>query len=194
MRRERRGVVQTALAIAVVVVAGVAEAGQNALPRVRALDGAARKLLSDARSRSNTVRDLEAALKPTDVVVYVRFGWRDTGEPEANLRWVSESAGLRYVVVKLSNELNPDRRIEMLAHELHHATEIADATWVHGEADLRTLYRRIGHSTDINETAFETEAARDVQRRARREAFGLGPSVAAVPSLQTLARPLVIPK
>jgi hypothetical protein len=151
----------------------VCAAGAESLPRVRPLDAYSVKLLQDGRARSATVRDLERRLEATDVVVYVTSAWRQAGEPDACLRWVSTSAGLRYVVVKVGLDLAPQTRIELLGHELHHATEVAGASWVRSAVDVRELFTEIGHPT-VRQDTYETEAARLVGLRIRRDLFEAG--------------------
>ena len=154
--------------------AAVAHAEQVPLPRIRPVDELAAAVLASARARSATVRRLEAIIGRSDVVVYVALGWREPGEAQASLRWVSEAAGLRYLVVKLCHDLPPDLRLEMLAHELHHATEVADATWVNSADEMRQLYQRIGRATSYQGVTFETSGAREVQMQAHRESTASG--------------------
>ena len=58
-------------------------------------------------------------------------------------------------------------RIGLLAHELQHAVELADAPEVRDDEGVRQLYRRIGSASDPDH--FETAAARRIERAVRME-------------------------
>jgi hypothetical protein len=161
------------LGVSLLMVSPVLAKRGESLPHLRSLDTYSASLLADGRQRSATVRELERRLEASDVVVYVTSPWRQAGEPEASLRWVSASAGLRYVVIKVGLDLAPHARIELLGHELHHAREVADALWVHNDVDMRALFTDIGRETLTRDT-YETEGARFAQLRVRRDLFEAG--------------------
>lgn len=155
------------LAVSWLAVAATAAAAD--LPRVRPLDPHATELLRRARMQSPTVRDLEGQLAASDVVVYVRCEWLSAGQPVGALRWVSATPGLRYVLVTVGLDLPLGRRIAVLGHELHHATEVAAAPWVRTPVGLRALFGEIGRRTSQDGVMYETDAARDTERRVHRE-------------------------
>lgn len=145
------------------------------LPRVRAVDDCATSLLAMARLQSATVRALEAQLAPHDLVAYVACAWRQAGQPDASLRWVSRTPQFRYVLLTIGLDLSLARRIELLGHEMHHANEVATAAWVGSERELAALFGEIGRRTSRVAT-FETEGARAVELQVRREMYGGTPA------------------
>ncbi|HEY3886296.1 MAG TPA: hypothetical protein VGL62_13865, partial [Vicinamibacterales bacterium] len=62
---------------------------------------------------------------------------------------------------------NPDDTIALVAHELRHAIEIADASEATDQSGIERLYRRIGRPSGPH--AYETDAAIATQRQVRRE-------------------------
>lgn len=157
------------------IAATAAAVSAAELPRVRALDPHAAELIRRARIQSATVRDLEQTLAASDLVAYVRCAWMTPGQPDGTLRWVSATPQLRYVLVTIGLDLPLGRRIEMLGHELHHATEVASAPWVRSPGGMRSLFSQIGRRTS-QEGTYETDAARDTERRVRRDmGEALGP-------------------
>jgi hypothetical protein len=155
------------------------------LPRVRPVDPCAISTLEQARLQSATVRELEDRLAAGNIVAYVACEWRAAGQPDGSLRWVSRTPQFRYVLVTVGRDMLLTRRIEMLGHELHHATEIAAEPWVADEASLRSLFTRIGRRTSWAEN-YETDGARGVERRVRHELVSGVPAEAA--SLKTWPR------
>jgi hypothetical protein len=123
--------------------ASSAPAPDGTHPRVRPDDGCAKEILWEGTQSSPTVARLVAAIEASDVVVYVRcgVGLRRHGL----LTFVAHGGPLTYVLIRVeAGQLETDR-VATLAHELTHATEVAEARPpLQTEADLETLYRRIG--------------------------------------------------
>jgi len=176
------------LAVALVLGAATAVAAHEVAPRVRALDECASRVVTSARRQSATVRDLERRLGLTDVVAYVRCFWPNGGEPDAYLSWVSATPETRYVLLSVAQPLPPWRRTEMLGHEMQHALEVAEASWVRSDEDLERLYGDIGRRTRASRACFETAAAQAVEWAVRRDLAqtptGSGPAVEAVAGLR----------
>jgi len=84
---------------------------------------------------------------------------------------MAAAQGYRYL--RVSVKVTGRRRIGIpaLAHELQHAVEIAQAGDVRDERTLADLFRRIGWQSERRVSVFETEAARVVEERVRRELF-----------------------
>jgi hypothetical protein len=111
---------------------------------IRTTDDRLRRLLDQGRRTSPTFRALVQRLLDSDVVVYL---WCDATRErvtDGRLTLVSAAGGLRYVVVRLVPLTSPERQIAIMAHELRHAVEIADAPDVVDDASLHRAYRRIG--------------------------------------------------
>jgi hypothetical protein len=135
-------------------------------PRVRAASPLMRSIITDTAARSATVRDLIARLEDTDVIVYVEL----TASPRipiARTSLVTTSPTVRYLRIGINASVPFPDVPPMLAHELQHAVEIAEAPGVVDDAAVRRLFRRIGRTSGGDR--FETEAARDVEWIVRRE-------------------------
>jgi hypothetical protein len=74
----------------------------------------------------------------------------------------------RYLRVQVAVTMNPDEMISIIAHELRHAIEVADAPDVRNETGLVKLYERIGRKSGVPH-CYETDAAQDAARHVRRE-------------------------
>ena len=77
------------------------------------------------------------------------------------LQFVVRAGGRRLLRITIDERLAADRRAAALAHELQHAAEIADATFVVDQASFAALYREIGHESggDPHTNCFETPEA-----------------------------------
>lgn len=170
----RRQPLRVFAATTILCAAAIVNTAAAELPRVRAADECAASLLDLARLQSPTVRRLEAQLEPGNLVAYVACVWRAAGQPDAHLRWVSSTPQYRYVLLTIGLDLSLARRVELLGHELRHANEVADATWVSSERDLLALYSNIGRRTSRQAT-FETEDARAIELQVRHEVGGGAP-------------------
>jgi hypothetical protein len=149
-----------------------AAAPSSATTHVRPLTPSAAALVAEASERSSIVRDQLHALALTDVVVYVSDSMNSSGdEPHASLMFVSQAAGLRYLLVQIDRwKRTPPDRIVSLAHELQHALEVAAAPHVKSSADLALLYRHIGWEGKSGR--FESNGAVSASRRVRNELAG----------------------
>jgi hypothetical protein len=86
---------------------------------------------------------------------------------------MGSGGGYRYVRVALHPELNQDLMIAGLAHELQHVLEVIQNPEVTSEPALTALYQRIGRSNRTSGSiGWETEEARSVATRVRRELLG----------------------
>ncbi|HEY3383695.1 MAG TPA: hypothetical protein VGK32_18175 [Vicinamibacterales bacterium] len=157
-----------ALLVATSVQAAHASDGE---PHLRGLSPGARRVIQEALERSAVFRGLSRRLANTDVVVYVTEQI-PTGvavsDVHANLRYLTSTGGLRFVLVWVDRwNVTPDTRIELLGHELQHALEVAAAPEVKDAASLAACYRRIGYESQSGR--FETKAARTVSHRIRQD-------------------------
>jgi hypothetical protein len=145
--------------------AAVPEASGNA--GVRPLTRGAAALLEDGARRSPLMRSQLALLGASDLVVYLTEAFEvEAGEPKGRLQFVSAAAGRRYVIVCLARwKMSWNDRLVLLAHELQHAVEVADAPEVADVSSFRDLYTRIGWQ--LRPGHFETEAARQATVRMR---------------------------
>jgi hypothetical protein len=142
-----------------------------ATPHLRPESADARELLRDASARSSTVRALVDRLERSDVVAYIRFTRFADTTLEGRVSFLARAGGVRYVVIELACARMRTPRMAILAHELQHAVEIADAASIVGTRTLAQHYLRIGvRLTDaFHHETFETRTALDTAAQVRRE-------------------------
>lgn len=136
-----------------------------------------RSLVADAADRSPTFRQLLDRLERSDLIVYVRVQHFPSAHLEGRIGFVTGAgprSGRRILLIELACPRTLTQQAATLAHELHHASEIADAPWVTGPGPLADYYRRIGEPAAApgHGAAFETRAARDTAARVQREIAG----------------------
>ncbi|HYN06181.1 MAG TPA: hypothetical protein VES67_02220 [Vicinamibacterales bacterium] len=135
--------------------------------RVRTNDIASASLLEEALRRSPTIRQLEAEIQTSDVVVMLAL----TNDQSVRGRTQFSSAhdGVRIVITRISTFLIQDERLAVLGHELQHVGEIAAAPEVRDEAAIGRLFERIGDRTSWSRESYETTAAIEIERRVLNE-------------------------
>ena len=100
--------------------------------------------LREGVARSATVRDLIGGLNGSDVIVYVASrGKMRTGFSAYLSHQIVTAGSHRYLKVFVSRELARDRLAGVIAHELQHAREVADAAGVRSSGDMRALFKRL---------------------------------------------------
>ena len=145
-----------------------------AAPHLRPDGAELRALVADTRVRSATFRQLVDRIEQSDLIVYVRTQHFATARLEGRIGFVRGTAGAtsaRILLVELACPRSAAAQAETLAHELHHAAEIAEAAWVRDASSLEAYYRRIGEEVAPLEhgVAFETPAARAIAAIVRQE-------------------------
>lgn len=138
-------------------------------PHIRALDPAGAALIADAQQKSATVRNLFKKLEASDVVAYVRVVPAPEGTPEAGFSFVGMSKAARFVMASISTELPADRRIELLAHELQHAVDVAGIAWVTNNLQFQKYMNLNGWRDASTAVGYETASACRAERQARKE-------------------------
>jgi hypothetical protein len=161
--------VRALLCLAILGSAGVVEAISIDAPirRVRPATVRAKTLLETALRDSPTVQALAASIAASDLIVIVEFAPIHSGA-RAVTRLVTVTAHGRFLRVTLGALTPYFDQIPLLAHELQHAVELAQAPSVRDEAGMRALYARIGIRT-TGPQSFETIDARRAEAQARRE-------------------------
>jgi hypothetical protein len=144
---------------------------RSPLRRVRAADRHAGRVLAEGMRRSRTFASLVAAVQKTDVIVYVESVHRLPAKMGGRLLLQGAAGADRYLRVQVLASLRANDAIEIVAHELRHALEVADESSVVDDAGLTTLYRRIGYSSFGGHT-YDTHAARMTSHIVRREIGG----------------------
>jgi hypothetical protein len=162
--------------VAFVVVLFVAPSVQSAPadPHIRTLDRSLKKTIGEGVARSQTFARIVDGLERSNVVVYVGFNAQVPPGLGGLTTFLTSSGTWRYVRIAICPRLSAFQRIAMVAHELHHALEIASSPEVHDRRSLRALYTAIGEPSNCPSECFETTsaigAANDVDRELRRAA------------------------
>jgi hypothetical protein len=139
---------------------------------LRTTDDRLRRLLVLGTRTSPTLRALVRRLIDSDVVVYLWCDRAVTAPADGRLTFVSAVGGYRYVVVRLVRFHSRERQIALMAHELRHAVEIADAPDVVSAESLEREYKRIGFMSSTptgDRRTFDTHAAVDAGRQVLNE-------------------------
>jgi hypothetical protein len=136
-------------------------------PNVRPLQPVGHALIAYGSARSETFRTLLRRLEQSDVVVYVDVGAGLPTGAHGLTRFVGASAGRRYVHVWITARYSYPVMVALLAHELHHAVELADAPHVRTQADVRAHYRAAGVRVAGN--CYDSETAIAIGQIVRRE-------------------------
>ena len=139
--------------------------------RVRPLDHWADETVNCGLTRSALVRELVDELEQSDLIVHVQTITTLPSGIAGQTRLTGDAGISRYVRIQLDRNLMPDERASVLAHELHHAIEIARST-ARNDDGIRALYERIGHTAG-SQRIFETPGAREAGARAWYQLRGL---------------------
>jgi hypothetical protein len=137
------------------------------LRHIRPLDSVATDLVSSGSRASSTLTQLVAALdRAPGLVIYVST--TSALDRRGSIVFVSRASGVTYLLVRVCTRQVGADRIAVLAHELEHAAEIAQAASpITSEADLQRLYAGIG--LDSSGQHLESTAAVRAERAVHRE-------------------------
>jgi hypothetical protein len=132
-----------------------------------------RSLATRAAERSPIVRELIDRLDQSSVIVYLRHRVFGPVTVDGWIGLLSASSTHRFLVIELACDRGELTQMATLAHELHHALEIAGEPSVVDIPTLMRFYARVGSALPpIGVTmTFETRGAADTGARARRELF-----------------------
>ncbi len=171
------------------------------IPHIRSTHHELLRLLADGCRRSRTLDTLVKRIEQSDLLVYLEWGSDVPLSLRAYLRLAGAGPVHRYLRIKVKIPARDETVLLLLAHELQHAAEVADAPDVRTEADLDTLYRRIG---DDSGAGWDSKAARDIgpivraelrnaNRAEQRQARSHVPSAEPLPQPpDTAANPLAL--
>jgi hypothetical protein len=157
-------------AVTMALAAG-AEAGPKlrGVTRIHPVNDQAAALLTDARQQSETVRNLIKQLDEGNVVVFVQVVPPVADGPLSTMRFLGATSVTRLVLIQVAECDAPCRRAELLGHELQHANEVAEATWVADDSDLQRMLKLRGYLDSGSARRYETPAARLAERSVRRD-------------------------
>lgn len=139
--------------------------------RIRSSERRINTLLAQGVRRSRSFADLVARIHRTDVIVYVETSQHLTGDTVGRILMQTTAGGQRYLRVQVRAMMQGDHVIAVVAHELHHALEVAGDKSVVDEVTLAELYRRIGHAS-TGAHGYDTDGARAAGIRVRDELAG----------------------
>ena len=133
---------------------------------IRTDDPQLRLAIESGIARSETFKALVTALDSSDVVVYVEPKVRMPIGLQAYLAHQMAKVGKHRVLrIVVSVDLHGDTLISILAHELQHALEVADAPTVRSDHALSVMFRDTKRQCQV----CETERAQQIQTIVLRE-------------------------
>jgi hypothetical protein len=144
---------------------------QAPIPHLRPETSGLRSLTTRAAERSPIVRELIDQLDQSSVIVYLRHRVFGPVAVDGQIGLLSASSTHRFLVIELGCDRSELTQMATLAHELHHALEIAGEPSVVDIPSLMRFYRRVGSALQpigIKMT-FETQGAADTGARVRHE-------------------------
>jgi len=151
------------VAIVVLTTIGIGRVTAAAQSRVRPTFPRARKALEAGRARSPTLRSLVDTIDRSNVIVHIVDGSCPGPRTRACTTFVAQSGGSRYLRITIAEFLPPEAIIVVLAHELQHIAEIAEAPEVNSGGKLATLFAHAGWSAGHG--SFESRRAIDLSTR-----------------------------
>lgn len=133
--------------------------------RVRSVEPDVAQLLRDGRQKSPGLERLIRTIDDSDLLVYLFFRWMSLSTVGGYLEVVGAANGQRVVFIFINPALSPAHATAMIAHELQHAVEIANAPEVVDHASLVRHYERIGMRTRLGllSESYDTAAARAIE-------------------------------
>jgi hypothetical protein len=151
--------------------ATASESSSFSSTRVRAETAGMRQLIADGVAGSAAFRALVSIVEQSDLVVYVRCRLFPEHELRGRLGFLSAAGGYRYAVIEVSCYQPYSAQLEILAHELQHAVEVASAPWVVDAKTFERFYAAAGElvSSSGGTKMYETCAAVERAARVRRE-------------------------
>ena len=154
----------------VVIGLSLAVMAQASSPSVRSVEPEIQALIEKGIARSETFRSLIAKLAGSDVIVYIESKIIRQGLVGSTSHRVIVRGGYRYVRLAIDPHGPDARLIAVIAHELQHAIEIAQAPEVGRSETAEGLFRRIGFRFGCPQaTCYETKDATIVERLVRDE-------------------------
>ena len=128
--------------------------------------------------RSPTFRQIVDRLEQSDVIVEVQCGQFTGSIFAGRTALLAAQPNVRYLLVEIACPMTSVPALHIVAHELRHALEIADASWVVDGPTLAKLYQDIGYPshgpTTENYGQFETVDALDAGEHVHHELFHPG--------------------
>jgi hypothetical protein len=136
-------------------------------PHLRIVDRRLKEQVDRAAQQSETLRELIARIESASALVFVQCDPSLKAALSAHLGLVTRVDQLRFVHIAVRCTLPESQLIPILAHEFHHALEIGERPEIVDTDSMELFYESVGFESgrDGSHRAFETEAARAVQRQ-----------------------------
>jgi hypothetical protein len=143
--------------------------------RIRVLPPCLTTLITDAAALSATLRFLVARIERSDLIVYVRCVAMTNTALAGRLMFMTAILEQRFLMIEVRTPEQWQTQVATVAHELQHAVEIANTSWVRSDQTMALYYRQSGITIADKPLTFDTEAARQVGLRVQREIIAAAP-------------------
>ncbi len=157
--------------VAMMMLAAVLSAQDPSATHVRTTESKIAALIKTGVEGSATFRGLVETLNRSDVIVYVgpKLDRRGLGGYLAHS--VVVRGGYRYLQIAIDPQGAPGRVVSLLAHELQHAVEVAQAPDVRDATSVEAMFRRLSASEGCggSTSCVETRAAVDAEAAVNEE-------------------------
>ena len=131
---------------------------------VRATEQKVLKLIDAGLSRSETFRRLVATLNESDVIVYIEPKLTHQALGGYLAHNVVAQGNHRYLHIAVQTQGSERRLVSLLAHELQHAVEVAQAPEARDAESLERTFSRLAVMFGCGgTTCYETQAAKNVE-------------------------------
>jgi PadR family transcriptional regulator PadR len=136
----------------------------EAQTHVRTTQPAILVLVNEGKARSETFRRLVATLDASDVIVYLEPKMTRPMLGGYLFHAVGGRGDWRYLRIAVDFQGAPNRVISLLAHELQHAVEVAQAPEARDGESLEKMFSRLAIPGGCGgSTCYETQASKDVE-------------------------------
>jgi hypothetical protein len=165
-KRRSPGAAGVAILSAVIVCTAESRASGSTADatRVRSTDAGILALVREGTDRSATFSMLVDAIRRSNGIVYIEFGYCAFGHLNGCLlSYIAPARGDRYlriIVTPDKNRRSHDQLLALIVHELRHALEVIEHVEIVDVPAMEALYRRIGTPETSGLTGYETSAAR----------------------------------
>jgi hypothetical protein len=148
-----------------IVILTLALAAEEALERhVRSTEPRVLTLIDAGLARSGTFRRLVDSLNASDVIVYIDLKTAREQLGGYLAHNIVVAAGRRYLHVSIETQGSQRRLVSLLAHELQHAVEVAQAPDARDAESLQRMFSQLAMKFGCGgTTCYETQAAKDVE-------------------------------
>ena len=159
--------------VAIVALALALTAVDSPAHHVRASDDRVLSIIESGLAGSVTFRRVVASLNDSDVIVYIDPKLTRDALGGFLSHNVVSAGGVRYLRIAVEIQGSRRRVASLLAHEIQHAVEVAQAPGARDAASLERLFRQRAVAYGCGgTTCYETQAAIDVQRLVNEELGG----------------------